>query len=109
NGSSAALQAGGGARRQDPQRREAGRHSGRAADEIRAGAEPQDRQSDRARRAADAARARRRGDRMKRRDFIGGLGGAAVAWPLVARAQTGMPRIGYVASGSQSAFATRVA
>ena len=98
--------------RKDPQGRQASRSAGPAADHLRAGHQPQDRQGAGADDPAVAAGAGGRGDPvvMDRRTFLAGTGAVLLAAPLAAEAQQAakMPRIGFLGNSTAALEANLV-
>jgi arylformamidase len=76
------------------------RSAGRAADDVRAGHQSQDRQGARADDPAIDPRPRRRGHRMRRRELMLLLGGALTTARVLRAQQKAMPVIGYLNSAS---------
>ena len=95
-------------RRSHPQGREASRPAGAGSDQVRVGDQPQDREGSWPRNPPDTASPRRRGDRMRRREFIAGL--RCDGWPVRAHAQQpAMPIVGFVTNRSAEASVRQAA
>src|SRR5262249_22891941 len=83
--------------------------AGFATDQVRAENQSENRQGAGPCRTSLSACPRRRGDRVRRREFILFWGGVAAAWPIAVQAQQRVPTIGYISSRSIQADAPLVA
>src|SRR5262249_36505806 len=91
-------------RRQDPQRRQAGRSAGRTGDQVRDHRQSQDRERAGHQVTNVDSAARRPGDRMNRREFIT-YSACSVFAPLAARAQPALPVVGFLNPTSSKLYA----
>src|SRR5262249_35047862 len=87
-----------------PARREGGRSARAVSRQVPVNRQSQDCQGDGSNDSGSVPAARRRGDRMRRREFIVLLGGATAALPIAAHAEQTMPAIGYLSTRPTSLF-----
>jgi len=83
--------------------------AGPGANQVRTGDQSQDREGTWHNSAAVASRQCQRGDRMRRREFIKVIAASAAGWPIAARAQSAMPVVAFLRTGSADIESRNVA